>query len=164
MEELDVISWNSIITANAQNGYRDRVLILFVEMQQKGFQPDKYVYGSVLGSCGHNSKALHAQIYKTGCSMNVYVMTALLDAYASTGNLNDAYLVFDRMSERNIVVWNTMISAYIENQCIKEGLQLFMQMGENGISPDEYTIAIMIKAMTIQSEIASAKRFHVILC
>ncbi|KAF9610411.1 hypothetical protein IFM89_022322 [Coptis chinensis] len=94
MEELDVISWNSIITANAQNGYRDRVLILFVEMQQKGFQPDKYVYGSVLGSCGHNSKALHAQIYKSGCSMNVYVMIALLDAYASTGNLNDAYTLF----------------------------------------------------------------------
>ncbi|KAF9603595.1 hypothetical protein IFM89_037094 [Coptis chinensis] len=162
MEELDVISWNSIITANAQNGYRDRVLILFVEMQQKGFKPDKYVYGSVLGSCGHNSKALHAQIYKSGCSMNVYVMTALLDAYASTGNLNGAYLVFSRMSERNIVAWNTMISAYIENQCIKEGLQLFMQMGENGISPDEYTIAIMIKAMTVQSEIAECKQFHVI--
>ncbi|KAF9596395.1 hypothetical protein IFM89_010659 [Coptis chinensis] len=37
-----------------------------------------------------------------------------------------------------------------------------MQMGENGISPDEYTIAIMIKAMTVQSEIVECKQFHVI--
>ncbi|KAF9610412.1 hypothetical protein IFM89_022323 [Coptis chinensis] len=37
-----------------------------------------------------------------------------------------------------------------------------MQTGENGISPDEYTIAIMIKAMIVQSEIAECKQFHAI--
>ncbi|OVA12301.1 Pentatricopeptide repeat [Macleaya cordata] len=163
MVEKDEVSWNSIITANAQNGCSNRALLLLVEMQQKGLRPDEFAFGSVLGSSDKPViKELHAQITKGGYERDVFVMTTLLDAYSSCGSLQDAYLVFNKIPDRNTVAWNTIIAAYTENGCIKQGLQLFQQMGEKDIHPDEYTIASLLKAMAVRERIEEGKQLHVI--
>ncbi|XXG82430.1 hypothetical protein AAC387_Pa10g0382 [Persea americana] len=142
MVEQDVVSWNSIITANAQNGCNYRALTLFVEMKKAGLSPDEFSFGGVLKTRDlMEVKQLHAQIIKSGLQDQVFVGSALLDAYAKCEIIEDAYLIFNKMSTRNIVTWNTMISVCVENDHVDKSLQLFLQMGEQGIFPDEYSIS-----------------------
>ncbi|XXG88335.1 hypothetical protein AAC387_Pa12g0556 [Persea americana] len=115
MVEQDVVSWNSIITANAQNGKLED---------------------------------------------HVFVGSALLDACAKCEIIQDAYLIFNKMSSRNIVTWNTMISVCVENDHVDRSLQLFLQMGEQGIFPDEYSISSLFKAIAIHSKIEEGKQLH----
>ncbi|XP_058088135.1 pentatricopeptide repeat-containing protein At4g21065-like isoform X2 [Magnolia sinica] len=160
MIEWDEVSWNSIISANAQNGCSYRALFLFVEMQKEGLIPDEFSFGSVLGlRDAAIVEQLHTQITKSGFGAHVFVGSALLDAYAKCGNLRVANLVFNKIPARNIVTWNTMIAACVENDRVDEGLKLFLQMEEVGICPDEYTISILLKAMVVQS-MMEGKQLH----
>ncbi|XP_077233738.1 putative pentatricopeptide repeat-containing protein At5g52630 isoform X2 [Tasmannia lanceolata] len=161
MVERDEVSCNSIITANAQNGCSGRALGLFVEMQVEGLKPNEFAFGSVLRSRDVSEvEQLHAQITKSGYGTHVFVGSALLDSYAKCNCSQDAFLIFNRMSDRNIVTWNSMIAVCIENNWIDEALQLFMQMGEMGIHPDEYTISSLLNAMTIETNASGGKQLH----
>lgn len=161
MVEQDMVSWNSIITANAQNGCNYRALTLFVEMKKEGLSADEFTFGGVLKTRDlMEVKQLHAQIIKSRLEDNVFVGSALLDAYAKCEIIQDAYLIFNKMSSRNIVTWNTMISVCVENDQVDKSLQLFMQMGEQGIFPDEYSLSSLFKAIATHSKIEEGKQLH----
>ncbi|KAF8411836.1 hypothetical protein HHK36_004395 [Tetracentron sinense] len=163
MVEKDEVSWNSIVNANAKKGYCERAMQLFAEMQQEGLRPDEFSFTSILRSSNATViKELHAQIIKSGYGSHVFVATALLDSYSSGENLEEAFLIFSKMLDPNIVAWNTMISAFIKNEQVDEGLQLFLQMMEESIYPDDYTISTLLKAMTVRSTVLEGKQLHVL--
>lgn len=69
MVEQDVVSWNSIITANAQNGCNYWALTLFVEMKKEGLSADEFTFGGVLKKRDlMEVKKLHAQIKSSKAS------------------------------------------------------------------------------------------------
>ncbi|KAK9130995.1 hypothetical protein Sjap_011482 [Stephania japonica] len=161
MVERDEITWNCIIAAYAQNGCSIQAITLFVERLREGSSPDEFTFGSLLGSCEMVMvQMLHAQVVKSGYDANIFVITTLLNAYLGDGNLEDAYLVFSRTPERNIVAWNAMIAGYIENGRINEGFHLFLRMGKESISSDKYTIASMVKGIAIRRRNEEGKQLH----
>lgn len=58
----------------------------------------------------------------------MYVGTALIDMYAKCESIEDTRQVFDKISERNVVSWNTMIAGYAQNGHPEETLELVRQM------------------------------------
>ncbi|RZC70699.1 hypothetical protein C5167_033840 [Papaver somniferum] len=52
-EEPDVVSWNSLISGNSQNGYGEEAVELFEKMRGTGIKPNHTTFLSVLSACSH---------------------------------------------------------------------------------------------------------------
>ncbi|KAM0020027.1 putative tetratricopeptide-like helical domain superfamily [Helianthus debilis subsp. tardiflorus] len=63
--------------------------------------------------------------------------TVLISGYAKVGDVEVARLVFDEAPVKDRGVWGAMISGYVQNNCFKEGLQMFRLMQLTDIVPDE---------------------------
>ncbi|GLT53788.1 hypothetical protein SLA2020_270370 [Shorea laevis] len=55
-------------------------------------------------------------------------------------------LVFDGMSERGVVAWNSMIAGYTKSGCWEEVVKLFCRMRELGVGFDEVTLISVLTA------------------
>ena len=47
-----------------------------------------------------------------------------------------ARLLFDKMPEKNLVTWNTIIAGYYQNGHGEEAIRLFLQMESSGLIPN----------------------------
>ncbi|WJX52496.1 hypothetical protein P8452_38604 [Trifolium repens] len=57
-------------------------------------------------------KQAHAQMIVTGFVPTIFVSNCLLQFYCKCSNLNYAVSLFDKMPQRDVISWNTMISGY----------------------------------------------------
>jgi ATP-dependent DNA helicase HFM1/MER3 len=132
------VSWNVIIAGFAQNGHNKEAFSLFNEMQRTGFQPNQFIFASVLRACASLAELdrgtkIHEEIIRCGFQSDVFVGSALVDMYCKCGNLEDARKVFDKMSERNVVSWTAMIAGYTQNEDTAEALKIFEEMPKRSV-------------------------------
>jgi len=66
--------------------------------------------------------------------------------YAKAGDLECARKVFERIPDRNVVSWTSMLSGCVQNGFAADGLLLFNKMRQDNVPPSEYTIATVITA------------------
>lgn len=92
-----------------------------------------------LGSC------LHAAILKSGLCRNVYVSNSLLGMYTKCGSVEEAEKLFDKMPDRTVVTWTSMISGYSHNGEFDRAISLFILMLEE-ICPNEFVLAAVLQA------------------
>ncbi|KAM7273377.1 hypothetical protein ACFE04_028041 [Oxalis oulophora] len=79
-----------------------------------------------------------------GFDCEVSVGNALIDMYCKCGNIVYARTVFDRMLNRDVASWTSMISGYCNLGMIEEGLVLFERMKIEGLEPNDFTWNAMI--------------------
>ncbi|KAJ4958349.1 hypothetical protein NE237_025460 [Protea cynaroides] len=91
-----------------------------------------------------------------------FLATKLISAYSICGFSRNSLLVFDSVREKNVFVWNSLISGYARNHMFEEALKLFNQMCRgNEIMSDDFTFATLLK---ISAELESAEIGKVIHC
>ena len=56
-------------------------------------------------------KQLHGHLVKTGLCNNVYFQGQIISMYVKCHELKEAHQMLDEMTDRNVVVWNTLICA-----------------------------------------------------
>ncbi|KAL4188386.1 hypothetical protein AMTRI_Chr08g202130 [Amborella trichopoda] len=105
-------------------------------------------FGSVLDQPGsiHTVQQVHAQILFHNVSSFLSLTIKLVRAYAILGHDKEAGKVFDGVSERNVVLCNSMIRGYVKNQHYREALLLYRDMVGFGVYPDKYTFPCALKA------------------
>lgn len=116
MSEWDLDCWNSLILEASQNGNSEESFRLFERMKLERVEPDSVTMINLLrSSVDLNSlkagKAIHCLVVVSNLCKDLLVSTALLSMYAKLGCLKDAKLLFEKMPEKDCVVWNIMISA-----------------------------------------------------
>jgi pentatricopeptide repeat protein len=84
-------------------------------------------------------KEIHGFITKGFLRKDLCTQNALIDMYGKFGNLELARLVFDNMAVRSKVSWNSMISAYEFHGRVKDSIELFQQMKDSEIEPNNIT-------------------------
>eukprot|EP01018_Ginkgo_biloba_P037493 Gb_02032 [translate_table: standard] len=156
MPERNVVSWNSMIGGYARNGHCEDTLRAYYKMLQAGIQPDNFTFPFVLKACAglpdlQGGKEIHHHIVRTGYESDAYVGAALIHMYVKCWSIEDARLVFDKMSQRNVVLWTAMIAGYTQIGCAIEALALFQEMQLAGMVPDLVTMASVLPACA-QSE------------
>lgn len=75
---------------------------------------------------------------------DVVSFNLVVDRLMKLGEYGVAKKVFDKMSERDVVTWNTMIGGYVRNARFDEALMLFDDMLRSNVEPDKYTFASVI--------------------
>ncbi|PQQ20552.1 pentatricopeptide repeat-containing protein [Prunus yedoensis var. nudiflora] len=72
----------------------------------------------------------------------------MISAYTRVGDLASARELFDKMPERDVVTWNSMISGYAQNGQSALAIDLFKDMitAADDPKPDEVTMVSVISA------------------
>ncbi|KAK0571267.1 hypothetical protein LWI29_013403 [Acer saccharum] len=166
MKELDLISWNSMISSCSHSGLERESVNLFVDLLLHGLKPDHFTLASVLKACSsltegsYLSKQIHAHVIKAGNAADCFVSTALLDNYSRSGKMAEAECLFENKEEFDSATWNAMMSGYISSNDSHKALKLFTLMHMSGERLDEKTLATAVKACGCLSGLEQGKQIH----
>ncbi|KAJ8568102.1 hypothetical protein K7X08_020824 [Anisodus acutangulus] len=170
MRKKDAITWNAMISGYAQNGLSDETISLFNAMKEAGVKPNNITLVSVLSACASIGaldvgKCIDEYASRRGIKHDVYVATALIDMYAKSGNLDDAYQIFESMPRKNEVSWNAMISALAFHGRAQEALTLFerMSLESSDSRPDDVTFVGVLSACVHAGLVDEGKRIFDIM-
>ncbi|CAN4110979.1 unnamed protein product [Withania somnifera] len=145
MGERTVVSWNLMISLLAQNGREKAALALFHEMRNSEFEPDEATVVTVLPVCAQLGELdlgrwIHSYVESKDLYSNlVTVGNALVDFFGKSGDLESAFTIFKDMPRKNVVSWNAVISNCAFNGKGELGVQLFDEMLDEGVRPNDST-------------------------
>ncbi|XP_016442086.2 pentatricopeptide repeat-containing protein At5g03800-like [Nicotiana tabacum] len=91
------------------------------------------------------AKIIHSSILKLE-EEDVYLKNALIAAYLKLGHLNLAEKVFDSLLSPDVVSFTAIISAFAKSNRQREAFELFLEMRDLGIEPNEYTFVAILTA------------------
>jgi pentatricopeptide repeat protein len=148
MCERDTLSFTMIITGYCKQKFMQEPIVLFRRMLQEAMFPNEFTFVNSLNSClvFQHGSMLHAQYRESSLSPNIIVENNLIDMYANCGSLTNARMVFDRMVERDVISWNTLISGYASHEHSEEAFSLFWSIEQTHVYPDCATYLSVLKA------------------
>uniref|UniRef100_A0A0D9ZN50 Pentacotripeptide-repeat region of PRORP domain-containing protein n=1 Tax=Oryza glumipatula TaxID=40148 RepID=A0A0D9ZN50_9ORYZ len=165
MPTPSTVAWNAVISGHAQSGLEFNVLGLYKDMRSWGLWPTRSTFASML-SAAANMKAfvegqqMHAAAVMHGLDANVFVGSSLINLYAKCGCPSDAKNVFDLSCEKNIVMWNAMLTGFVQNELPEEAIRMFQYMMRYTLQTDEFTFVSILGACTYLSSFYLGKQVH----
>ncbi|GAB4860118.1 hypothetical protein Ancab_011596 [Ancistrocladus abbreviatus] len=150
--EPDTVSWTSIISGFVQNFRSSEAFATFKKMLDSGYYPTSNTISSLLPACANvanvrHGREIHGYALVIGVGEDIYVRSALVDMYAKCGFISAASTLFEKMSKRNSVTWNSMIFGYANHGYCSEAIELFKRMErEEGDKLDHLTFTAALTA------------------
>ncbi|XP_058756638.1 pentatricopeptide repeat-containing protein At4g13650-like [Vicia villosa] len=165
MLQRDRVSYNSLISGLAQQGYSDRALALFKKMHLDCLKPDCVTVASLLSACASAGalpigKQFHSYAMKAGMISDIVVEGSLLDLYVKCSDIKTAHDFFIASETENVVMWNMMLVAYGQLDNLNESFQIFTQMQIEGIVPNQFTYPSILKTCTTLGDIDLGEQIH----
>lgn len=147
-------TWNAIIQAHVRFGEGGRAVELYQQMQQGSVRFDKCTFLCVLKACTSTEdlgqgRLIHQQIISTELESDVLVASALVDMYAKSGCLQEAFNVFNNLSDRDVVCWGAMIGGYAQHGYGIAAFELFEKMQNQSMKPNKVIYLCILKACCI---------------
>ncbi|PAN27852.2 hypothetical protein PAHAL_5G111900 [Panicum hallii] len=152
----DLVSWNAVLSAHAQNGLAVDALELYRRMRGPdggGVEPDAVTLVGVLSSCAHQgARGMGFDIERyvrerlPSFRTNVQLCNALINFHARCGSLPRAQRLFDEMLRRSIVSWTALITGYGMHGHGDIAVSLFERMVSEGIRPDNVAMVGLLSA------------------
>eukprot|EP00250_Pteridium_aquilinum_P033257 c5373_g1_i1 orf=98-3787(+) len=165
LPERDVITWNAMIDGYTKHGFVETALDLYNQMCRKGMQPNLVTFVCTLKACSamrniEQGRQLHAQLIGRGIELDPIIGNSLLDMYSKCGSFEDALFLFDGLSKKAVITWNTLIAGYSLHQCGRATLDLFRRMQIEGLKPDSITFVCVLKACLSLLDLEQGKEIH----
>ncbi|KAL1197513.1 Pentatricopeptide repeat-containing protein [Cardamine amara subsp. amara] len=91
-------------------------------------------------------RQFHGFVAKKFQELPIVIFNSLMAMYSRCGSVYESFGVFDSMRERDVVSWNTMISAFVQNCLDDEGLMLVYEMQKQGFKIDYITVTALLSA------------------
>ncbi|KAF8406992.1 hypothetical protein HHK36_006113 [Tetracentron sinense] len=153
---------NSIIRGYTNKNSPREAILFYREMIEEGLTPDRFTFPSLFKSCGdlNEGKQLHCHSTKFGVASDSYIQNTLMNMYSNCGSLVSAGRVFDKMLERSVVSWATMIGAYAQWDRPVEALELFRGMEFENMKPNDVTLVNVLTACAKARDLKMAKWVH----
>lgn len=138
---------------------------LYSKMHVSGIKPDTHTYPFLLKAISkladvRMGEQTHSVAIRNGFESLVFVQNSLVHMYAAFGHVKDACKVFELMSERDLVAWNSVINGFASNGKPNEALTLFREMASEGVEPDGYTMVSLFSACAELGALALGRRAH----
>ncbi|XP_052115373.1 pentatricopeptide repeat-containing protein At3g53360, mitochondrial isoform X2 [Arachis duranensis] len=135
-------------------------------MMDSGLVPDSITCLSLLSACGssmalNQGKQIHSYVIKLGFDKHAPVCNSLLTMYTKCSNLQDAFNVFEDISENaNLVSWNAILSACLQHKQAGESFRLFKLMISSANRPDNITIMNLLGTCAELASLEAGNQVH----
>lgn len=151
MPNQDVVSWTAMISGYEQTKQGEEALKLFVQMQRTCMKPIQPTFTSAMSALASlvllgTGQQVHAHIVKSEFELDVCVNNSVIAMYGKCGSMGDAVQVFDKMPERDVVSWNSLIVGFAQHGHGKVVLELIEQFEQTGLEPNGITFLGVLSA------------------
>lgn len=145
-DRSNIVVWNSLIGGLCENGLWEDSLAAFSLAKAEGCTLGSFSFSSALTACAYGGdvdfgKLVHCIVIKGGFEGDPYVCTSLLNMYAKCGQVDLSETVFNDTPNKNIELWNAMISAYVAAGCAYETINAYRHMRLSEFQCDSFTIS-----------------------
>ncbi|CAA7032253.1 unnamed protein product [Microthlaspi erraticum] len=149
----DTICWTAMIDGLVRNKEMNKALELFREMQmeENNVTPNEFTAVCVLSACSdlgalELGRWLHSFVESQKMELSNFVGNALISMYSKSGDINEAKRVFQRMRDKDVVSYNTMISGLAMHGESFEAIKEFRDMVNRGFRPNQVTLVSLLNA------------------
>lgn len=139
----DLVSWNSMIQGYIHHGLLAKAIEIFHNMLKAGYEPDHVTISSVVSRISSLiiGTQMHGWVLRRGLEWSLPITNSLIVFYSNHGLLDQSRWLFAHMPEKDIVSWNSIISAHRNNP---QALTYFEQMENTGAKPDAVTFVSLL--------------------
>lgn len=152
MSKRDIVSWNTMINCLVKHSRSSEALVILSELHSHGEEsPDFVTVLASLQACSNLvslqlGQVIHGYMIRTGLICDVFVQNSLLDMYGKSGELDYAEKIFEEIGEKDLVSFNSMISAYGVNGKGKSALKIFSKHKNWKIKPNTITFVNVLSS------------------
>ncbi|TKY69974.1 Pentatricopeptide repeat-containing protein [Spatholobus suberectus] len=161
-----IVTWNSMISSHISHGKSKEAVEFYRNMLVEGVLPDAYTFSAIskafseLGLLRHGQRA-HGLAVVLGLEvLDGFVASALVDMYAKFDKMRDAHLVFHRVLEKDVVLFTALIVGYAQHGLDGEALEVFEDMVNRGVTPNEYTLACILISCGNLGDLVNGQLIH----
>ncbi|KAK0601974.1 hypothetical protein LWI29_029210 [Acer saccharum] len=160
MPEIDLVSWNVMISGYLRNknlseawelfeSMPKRAVNTFVELQRHEIEPNEFTFSSFIKGCANQAALdqgiqLAAQVIRFNFDRNPFVSSILVDMYGKCGLLDDSIQLFDDIDNPTEFAWNSWISVFAQHGLGKEALETLDRMIHRGVKPTAITFVSLL--------------------
>lgn len=165
IEMPDLVSWNSVIGALADEGFIYDAASFYSEMRHLGFKPDEITVQGLIRACTSSNsltqgQAMHSFVAKMCFRVNTATCNTLLDMYSKCSDFATTLKMFEEMDDnRDLVSWNTILSACMQNQ-LPEKVFKFVKLMRTYYEIDQITISTILRACGELSYLQMVNQIH----
>ncbi|XP_043713113.1 pentatricopeptide repeat-containing protein At4g18520, chloroplastic-like [Telopea speciosissima] len=165
MKKRNTVTWTSMISGYALNGYGKEAISLFRLMKRRHIIANNLTVISILRACGSISslttgKEVHAQVLRNSIHRNIYIGSTLVWFYCRCGEYFYASKVLQSMTVRDVVSWTAIISGCTRLGHGIEALEFMKNMLWEGVEPNPFTYSSALKACARLEDILHGKWIH----
>ncbi|KAJ0246748.1 Pentatricopeptide repeat-containing protein [Hirschfeldia incana] len=161
--------WIDSLRSKVRSNLLREAVLTYIDMIVLGITPDNFAFPALLKAVAdlHDvdlGKQIHAHVYKFGYGVDsVTVANTLVNLYRKCGDFGAVYKVFDRITERNQVSWNSMISSLCSFEKWEMALEAFRCMLDDDVEPSSFTlvsVAIACSNLRVSQGLLLGKQVH----
>ncbi|KAI9115936.1 hypothetical protein K1719_012866 [Acacia pycnantha] len=165
LDDKNVYAYNAIISGFIANGLAHDAFEVYKQMRCVGVLPDKFTFPCVIRSCvdamdAFEVKKIHGLLFKLGLELDVFVGSALVSTYLKFGLMEEAHEVFDELTVRDVVLWNSMVNGYAQIARFDEALEVFRLMFLNRVIPNRYTVTGVLSIFAMTGDFDNGRAVH----
>ncbi|CAN8325470.1 unnamed protein product [Cochlearia groenlandica] len=148
--------WNSIISSFVRKGLSNQALSFYFKMLSCGVCPDVSTYPCLVKACGslksfRGIEFLRDTVSTLGMDRNEFVASSLIRAYLEYGKIGVASELFEKVCQKDCVIWNVMLNGYAKHRAYDSVIKGFSVMRMDGISPNAVTFDCVLSVCASNS-------------
>ncbi|KNA07902.1 hypothetical protein SOVF_167570 [Spinacia oleracea] len=149
----DVFLYNVLIRGFSRYHLPSSSVSVYTQLRQNPIlRPNNFTYAFAISASGSGGDErvgmlLHAHSIVDGFGSDLYIGSVLVGMYLNFSKIGYAYMVFDKMCQRDTVLWNTMVSGLVKNCCYVDSLRIFRDMVGSNIRFDSSTLSAILPAV-----------------
>lgn len=165
MEAKDVISFNVMISGYLQSGLVDEAFEIFAGLVEAGIRPNPVTMLSMLSAAAdltdiRKGRCIHGYVLRHGFEMVVEVVNQILNMYVKCSKIDKAKEVFDRIINKDLVSWTSIMMGYVHHGLADEALAIFYLMRGAGEEPDSVTLLCLLQASSHLGCLKQTREVH----
>lgn len=165
MPERDLVTWNTLIVGSAENGLYRGSTAMVRKMCFDGIKADSFTLSSILPIFAEsvdvkNGAAIHGYSIRHAFDSDVFVGSSLVDMYGNCTRIEYSHRVFQRLMKPDVISWNSIIAAFVQNGMFDGGLKMFRKLVEAGLNPLPATFSSIIPACAHLTTLHLGKQIH----
>ncbi|KAK2373395.1 pentatricopeptide repeat-containing protein [Trifolium repens] len=103
---------------------------------------------------------VHCAALKIGALAYLPTSTSLLTLYSKAGGFTSSRVLFGDIRIKDVIVWNAIISASLENNCYRTAMEFFEKMTKDQTRFDSTTLLLMVTTLSHMKNFDQGRVIH----